>query len=572
LAPPAAQAGSPLKIEAGFLSVGLSDAGRVTSLVDSRSGIDYVAAGKSVPLVSVVADGQQAVPTEVEYSSQDKVFTFRSDKASIDVKVVKFPTYSTLEVVGLDPAPGVDVQTLLWGPLPTGITQTIGETAGVVRNDAFALGLHPLNDKTVGGWPNEHLDYGFGPDLVWNPYGLQTGFKDEWLASNVAAKTTWGSVLRASTYDYSRVRIRQRTNGYEIPLGPLPAPEGRIVGSKIALFGSAPDLATSVLSEIAKGQNLPYPTINGQWQKVAQRTSQSHFWIGDLNTGNVAAASKYAKQAGIKNIYAISGNGPWKSHGHYEFNSAFGGSDENAAKLVATAAQEGIEVGVHTLSDFIDAGDPYVKAPADPRLAVGGSAKLTRPLGETATTLYVDADGPLRSGVDGQRLRIGDEFVTYGTVAKVSDSEWQVSGVASGAVGFRHEVLPGRHQRRPAHPERLRRRDRWSADHRRDRHPARHRVQQHRHPGHVVRRVGIGGLHRLGWLRLRPSGQWRLPAARFPEHHHRMQQPRVQYLGCPVPGQLGRDRRYGLRPDQAQQHLLPRQLPARDDGPARALR
>ena len=40
LAPPAAQAGGPLKIEAGFLSVGQNNAGRVTSLVDSRSGID----------------------------------------------------------------------------------------------------------------------------------------------------------------------------------------------------------------------------------------------------------------------------------------------------------------------------------------------------------------------------------------------------------------------------------------------------------------------------------------------------------------------------------------------------
>ncbi|MCW3844666.1 hypothetical protein ONA70_31765, partial [Micromonospora yasonensis] len=414
----------------------------MTSLVDVRRGTDYVAAGQSVPLVSVVADGQQAAPTEVAYSARDKVFTFRTDKATIDVKVVKLPTYSTLEVVGLDPAPGADVQTLLWGPLPTSVTQTIGETAGVVRNDAFAFGLRPLNDKTVGGWPNEHLAYGFGPDLIWNPYGLQTGVKDEWLASNVAAKTTWGSILRASTYDYSRVRIRQRTNGYEIPLGPLPAPEGRIVGSKIALFGSAPDLALSVLSEIAKGQGLPYPTINGQWQKAAQRTSQSHFWIHDLNTSNVTAASRYAKQAGIKNIYAIAGNGPWVSHGHYQFNSAFGGSDAAAAQVVAAATKEGIEVGVHTLSDFIDVHDPYVKSPADPRLAVGGSVKLTRPLGQSDTTLYVDADRPVGPGLDGRRLRIGDEFITYGTVTKISDTEWQVSGLGRAQWGSAAKSYP----------------------------------------------------------------------------------------------------------------------------------
>lgn len=435
----AARTGSPkasssLRIRAGFLSLGISGSGYVDSLVDLRNGTDHLAKDTPVPLVSVVADGKHVVPAEVRVVSRDRshnrqVLEFVGESVTIQVEAVRFPTHSTLEVVGLTAASGVDVQTLLWGPLPTTLDETIGETVGVVADSDFVMGVRPLNDKTVGGWPNEYLAYGFGLDLVWNPYGLQTGAKDEWLASNVAAKTTWGSVLRATTYDYSTVRVRQRTNGYEIPLGPLPAPEGRIVGSKIALFGSAPDLALTVLSQIAKEHGQAYPTLDGQWQKAAQRTSQTHFWVGDLNTGNVTAAAKLAAQAGVRNIYAISGNGPWVSHGHYQFNGSFGGSDPAAAQLVAAAAKEGIEVGVHTLSTFIDTNDPYVKAPADPRLALGGSAKLTRPLAGADTTLYVDASGLLASGVDGQRLRIGDEFITYGSVTKVSNTEWQVDGL-----------------------------------------------------------------------------------------------------------------------------------------------
>ncbi|GAA3479463.1 Ig domain-containing protein [Streptomyces yanii] len=423
-----------LRIGAGFLSVGISGSGHVDSLVDLRDGTDHLAKDTPVPLVSVVADGKHVVPAEVRVVSRDRshnrqVLEFVGASVTVQVEAVGFPTHSTLEVVGLTAASGVDVQTLLWGPLPTTLDETIGETVGVVTDSDFVMGVRPLNDKTVGGWPNEHLAYGFGPDLVWNPYGLQTGEKDEWLASNVAAKTTWGSVLRATTYDYSKARVRQRTNGYEIPLGPLPGPEGRIVGSKIALFGSAPDLALTVLSQIAKEHGQAYPTLDGQWQKVAQRTSQTHFWVHDLNTGNVTAAAKLAAQAGVRNIYAISGNGPWVSHGHYQFNGNFGGSDAAAAQLVAAAAKEGIEVGVHTLSTFIDTNDPYVKAPADPRLALGGSARLTRPLAGADTTLYVDASGLLASGVDGQRLRIGDEFITYGSVTKVSNTEWQVGGL-----------------------------------------------------------------------------------------------------------------------------------------------
>ncbi|OIJ90431.1 Ig domain-containing protein [Streptomyces colonosanans] len=438
----AAQASKPLRINAGFLAVDLSDTGRVAGLRDLRTGTDYVAPGKSVPLVSVVlGDGRQETPTRVQISPRDpKVLVFSSDNATVEVKVVKYPTYTTLEVVSLTAASGVDVQTLLWGPLPTKVTQTVGECAGVLRDDAFALGLRPLNDKTVGSWPNEHRSFGFGPDIFDNPYSLQVDIHVEWSA---AAKTTWGSILRAYTYDYSKVRVRQRTSGYEIPLGPLPGPEGRIIGSKVALFGSGPDLVLTVLSQIAQEQGLEYPTLGGQWQKTAQRTSQSHFWVHDLNTSTVIAASQYAKQAGIKNIYAISGNGPWISHGHYQFNSALGGSDENAAKLVATAAKEGIEVGVHTLSDFIDSGDPYVSPPpADSRLSTGLTVKLTRPLAASDTSLYVDSGKPLGPGVQGKRLRIGDEFITYTGLTQAGATEWQVTGLARGQWGSSAQLYP----------------------------------------------------------------------------------------------------------------------------------
>ncbi|MFI6597588.1 Ig domain-containing protein [Nonomuraea sp. NPDC050536] len=418
----------PLKITAGFLSMGLSATGTVTSLVDLRDGTDHLAAGKSVPLVSVVVDGQHEVPTALR--TAPGVLVFSSGKVTIEVKVVTHPTYTTFEVTKLTAATGADVQTLLWGPLPTNVTETIGQTVGVIRNDTFAFGMRPVNDKTVGGWPNEHLAYGFGPDIVWNPYGLQTGDDQEWLRNNVAAKTGWGSVLRAYTYDYSRTRIRRRTSGYQVALEPVPAQEGQIVGSKIALFGSAPDLALSVIGLIAGGEGLPYPTLDGQWQKAAQAASQSFFVLFDLNTETAATASRYAKQAGIGTIYAIAGDGPWKSHGHYEFNAAFGGSDTAAAKLVATARENGAEVGVHTLSDFIDTSDPYITPPpADERLAVGVPVKLTRPATASDTTLYVDANEPLGEGVAGKRLRIGDEFVTYSGITTAGGQEWQVTGV-----------------------------------------------------------------------------------------------------------------------------------------------
>ncbi|MFF4829355.1 hypothetical protein ACFY20_41920 [Streptomyces sp. NPDC001312] len=52
------------------------------------------------------------------------------------------------------------------GPLITSVTDTVGEAVGVVRDSGFALGITPLNDKTVGGWPKEFDAYGFGSEVL----------------------------------------------------------------------------------------------------------------------------------------------------------------------------------------------------------------------------------------------------------------------------------------------------------------------------------------------------------------------------------------------------------------------
>ncbi|MFJ3709630.1 Ig domain-containing protein [Streptomyces sp. NPDC090053] len=414
-----------LRIRAGFLSIGLDRTGRVAGLVDLRNGTDYVAADRTGPLVSVVlADGTHEVPARVQASRRDpRVLVFSSDKVTVEVKAVSHAAYSTLEVVGLDAASGVEVQTLLWGPLASRVNQTVGESVGAVGDSSFVLGIHPLNDKTVGAWPKEFAEFGFGADVEANPYG-QSGTQNDWSAG---ARTPWGSILRAYTYDYTRTRIRDG----QIPTGPLSGSEAKIVGSKLAVYGSAPDLVLTVLSQVAQDADLPYPTIDGQWQKVAEATRQPFLVLHDLSTTNLAAAVAFAQQAGIKNVYSVEGAaGPWKSTGHYQFNGNFGGSDATATQMATTAAASGVRVGVHTLSNFIASNDTYiVPAPADKRFTAGRTVQLTRPLAAADTTLYADGDSGGGGYVLGARLRLGDEFVTFSSVSQVGSGEWQFTGV-----------------------------------------------------------------------------------------------------------------------------------------------
>ena len=194
---------------------------------------------------------------------------------------------------------------------------------------------------------------------------------------------------------------------------------------------------TTILSFIASGENLPYPTQNGQWQKVAQASGQSSFVLDDLDTGNVGKAARFANSAGINYLYSPKYDlGPWQSTGHYQFDSSFGGSDNGAEKLVDTAKECGVRVGVHTMSDFISVSppDPYVSPPADPRLALGGQAPLSRNLSATSNMLFLGGYVPVQDGINKQMLRIGNEFISFNAVQR-GVTEWQVSGLTRGQWG-----------------------------------------------------------------------------------------------------------------------------------------
>ncbi|MBM7831701.1 hypothetical protein JOE59_002406 [Agromyces cerinus] len=432
-AAPAATDG--ITVTAGTLSIGLDAAGTVTSLVDQRLGENHLAADKQAPLVSLVIDGEQEVPTEVTQDGDTLVFSDDSAGYEIDVAIDASASYTTLEVVDVRAPEGADVESLLWGPLPTSITETVGETVGVVRDGDFAIGVRPLNDHTEGGWPQEYQDTGWQSEVEANPSSLEVAPVSEPLEEwSVAGVTPWGTVLRAFSFDYSSERLRSQPNGYQVPVGPLS--DSTVVGSKLAVFGSTPSMVPTVLSTISKGESLPYPTIDGQWQKVAQATSQSFLVLGDLRTSNLDAAAKYAKAAGLEYLYSLpNAAGPWKATGHYEFDSSLGGSDAAVADFVDRADELGVKVGVHTLSDFVASNDAYVQpAPADERLALGGRAELTRPLSASANVLYLDDDTLLAAGAQGKKLRIGDEFIDYGSFRQVGE-EWEVTGLSRGRWG-----------------------------------------------------------------------------------------------------------------------------------------
>jgi hypothetical protein len=430
VAPSPATAAAPYSITAGQLAITLDASGTITSLVNTTTGKEYATSAHRRSLIQLVADGAQQLPTALSYNSSTSTydFTFGAISTDVLVKVVQKSGYATFEVTSVDAGAGVDVQILMWGPITTSITKTVGEAAGVVYDSDFAIGIHELNDKTIGGWVNEYDNLSYDDPT----YDTQMVF--EWCS---ARRTDWGSFLQAYTADYGVTRTRGAGMSpvypsMWVPNDTMPALTGsdaQIVGSKIALFGAATSDVLPAISGIQTGEGLIHPTLNGQWDKTSQANSASFLVLSDINAATVDEASLDAKAAGLSHIYALVGaNGPWATNGHFGFSSAFGGSDAGAKAIVDAAATHGVEVGVHTLSDFIDPGDAYVN-PATSGLTVTGTTTLTRNLGASDTTAYVSSDAPF-AGAAASHLQIGNELLGYtGVAPSGAPNEWAITGL-----------------------------------------------------------------------------------------------------------------------------------------------
>lgn len=137
------------------------------------------------------------------------------------------------------------------------------------------------------------------------------------------------------------------------------------------------------------------------------------------NLSVVENDAKMANAAGINYIYDQYGAGdPWNGDVSFEFNGLFWGSDESAKLLVSKAAEYGVFVGTHTLSNLIAWGTKYMKPEASSVLSYAGFSNLTRPVKSTDTALFVEDGYPfpdeLVSASEGGRLlRIKSELITF---------------------------------------------------------------------------------------------------------------------------------------------------------------
>lgn len=437
-----------LTVNAGTLEIGVDSKGWIVSFEDERSGREYLPEGHRAPLLTLRVAGTDLVPLTATAGEATELLTLTYERGmEASIRVQHRQTHATFELISVrepvsgspggeadattrDAASRVDLA--IWGPYPTTISETIGETVGVIRGAEFAMGLQALNPKTLGGYPwNENdampqldiFESGDYSDLS------EEGKRHVLYRVEAAKPDSFGSTLQAYTRNRSSERVIANW-GHERYAAP-PFDDGGVAGSKIALFGSPVQDALATVGAIEVAEGLPHPTIDGQWGKEA-RSAAAAYVILPFSESTIERAIDITLQAGLRYLYHP---GPFATWGHFELNEDFPNGIDGLGTIVGKAEAHGVHVGVHTLSNFITTNDAYVTPVPDSRLARVGYSTLAEPAGAADSELVIESPGFFNQ-FGNNHLRaavLGREIIRYRTV---SESEpWTLLDVERGAFG-----------------------------------------------------------------------------------------------------------------------------------------
>lgn len=428
---------TPFKTSTATFEV--NERGSLDSISLTGVSSNYVARAAAAPVLTLRVAGALHQPARATWNESTHKLTLAYPDAGVTavLSVIAKPTHVTMELIQVTPEERVELA--IWGPYPLGLSGTIGEIVGVVRDRKVAIGIQALNAKTLGGYPeNENdIETGFGGDDQGYYPNLPSELTKAQGFRGCAAKTApFGSLLQA----YSRNRTQPRViSNWGHPNFPVPAmPSEGVVGSRIALFACPESSALETLGAIEVAEGLPHPMIDGVWGKMSPGATAAYL-IVDFGEATVDRAIEMTKRAGLRYLYHSS---PFSSWGHFKLKPDLFPNGWNGLRdCVRKARSAGVRIGFHTLSNFITPSDSYVSPDPDPRLVPTGGEALVSDLTPEGKEIVVAGSGPFLKASALNALRIGQELIRYGSIS--SNAPWRLQDCQRGAWGT-HAVAHGR--------------------------------------------------------------------------------------------------------------------------------
>ncbi len=418
------------RLKAGEFVARFNSTGSVESLLIGDHD-NLIPSGRPSPLISLKVDGKILLPKAAEYDAKSQTFQidFAGHRAQVRTNV--FPSHLAFELKAVRPSK--DVELVIWGPFPSTLKESVGETIGVVQGQGLAFGLQVLNAKTLGGFPNTEDDIEPSYDIFETGNLVDMNDKDaatENYRGDTARPTEFGSVVQAYTRNRSKTRVIENW-GHKHYTAPAYR-DGGVTGSKIALFGCQASEALETIGRIEIQEGLPHPIMDGVWGKISPTAHESYLVMG-YDSKNLDECLAITKAAGLRYLYT---DGGFESWGHFKLDpKGFPNNWQSMKECVERAKKQGILIGIHTLSNFITTNDAYVTPVPDRRLAEVGASKLVGAINSTQTEIGIQdpmffnqmSNNTLRT------VRIDDELIQYDSVSE--SSPWTLHKCTRGAFG-----------------------------------------------------------------------------------------------------------------------------------------
>lgn len=413
------QTSAQSSFQAGGLTLQLNAGGQISAIRDPK-GRDLLGTDTLSPLLTVVSGGKRFGPTTATYNRNQKSLQlfYKEPGISVTIALREKATHLVAEITKAQPE--ARIEAVVWGPIHSNITETIGEVIGVVRDQQSAFGLQVLNLKTLGGdYPNKE--------------------GSTWARGIAALPTKTGSRIQAYSINRSLPRKVDAWGGNFKNMPVQPIKGETVVGSAIALFACDPGGTLDRLEAIELAEHLPHPTIKGVWFKKSPYYGKSYL-ISSFGESEVDEMIGYTKRAGLISLYH---EGPFKSWGHYILNAEqFPNGRAGLKACVEKAHAAGLFFGVHTLTNFINTDDPYVSPVPDERLSVTGSSVLLTPVTADQTELEVASPEYFNEQQNNSlhTVKIGAELIRYKSVTE--QAPYRLLDCQRGAFGTRASAHP----------------------------------------------------------------------------------------------------------------------------------
>ena len=464
----AAQDARVLTLQSAYVRINVDGRGLITSITARQSGKEYLAAGKPSPILSLWEQGKSVLPISAAYDPAQQTLTLAyPNGASATVRVLEKDKYFRLQLLALDRR-GM-VNNIVWGPIHTTISKTIGDIIGVARDDEWAVGMLALNDKTTEGPPTDS-DFGkmyyyiHSPDPMKYPvpgkykegerfsiggdgisdvafYSHPEEYFHMGFESGALLEPGSGSVI---TY-HARDRRQSYTTFYTLIPG-LPPTQPRhqtvdpldvdFIGSSIALYGCPDDLGLPVIENIVLAEGLPHPTVDGKWVKDPAAYEPDIFWTGPHDH-----LIDYADALGLKNVQD-EGMGEFyidpADHWDGKLVRFADGRRMTIREFTDETRKHNIRYGLHTLCMFIQTRSSDVHPVPNEHLQTVLRTKLAEALSPTDTAIIVtDPSFLAEKGTwhdnNMNVLRIGTELLTYDGIT--ASAPWTLRNVKRGQFG-----------------------------------------------------------------------------------------------------------------------------------------